>query len=163
MDIITPGIGLIFWNTLFFLVVFLIIGKGIVPSISKALKDREESIDNALKSAEQAKADIAQLKADNEKMKESARAEREEIINEAKAKADTMVTEASDNAKVEAKRILEEARASIEAEKRDALTEIKGVVAELSLDIAEKVVRKQLSGDAAQQELVKELVAEAKI
>lgn len=163
MDIITPGIGLIFWNTLFFLIVFLIIGKGIVPSISKALKDREESIDNALKSAEQAKADIAQLKADNEKMKEAARAEREEIINEAKSKASAVVAEAAESAKAESKRIIEEARASIEAEKRDALSEIKGVVAELSLDIAEKVVRKQLADDAAQQQLVKELVAEAKI
>ncbi|MBD0400223.1 F0F1 ATP synthase subunit B [Flammeovirga sp. EKP202] len=163
MDIITPGVGLLFWNTIFFLVVFLIIGKKIVPAISKSLKDREESIDNALKSAEQAKADIAQLKADNEKMKEAARAEREEIINEAKAKADAMVAEATESAKAESKRIIDEARASIEAEKRDALSEIKGVVAELSLDIAEKVVRKQLSDDSAQQELVKELVAEAKI
>ncbi|NME66455.1 F0F1 ATP synthase subunit B [Flammeovirga aprica] len=163
MDIITPGVGLLFWNTLFFLIVFFIIGKKIVPAISKSLKDREESIDSALKSAEQAKADIAQLKADNEKMKEAARAEREEIINEAKAKADAMVAEAAEGAKAESKRIIDEARASIEAEKRDALSEIKGVVAELSLDIAEKVVRKQLSDDAAQQELVKELVAEAKI
>ncbi|AZQ60714.1 ATP synthase F0 subunit B [Flammeovirga pectinis] len=163
MDIITPGIGLIFWNTLFFLVVFLIIGKKIVPIISKALKDREDSIDSALKSAEQAKTDIEKLKADNEKMKDAARAEREEIINAAKVRADEVIIEASDAAKAEASRIMTEAKASIEAEKRDALANIKGVVAELSLEIAEKVVRKQLSNDTAQQELVKELVESAKI
>ncbi|NLR89708.1 MULTISPECIES: F0F1 ATP synthase subunit B [Flammeovirga] len=163
MDIITPGIGLLFWNTLFFLVVFLIVGMKIVPVISKGLKDREESIDNALKAAEQAKADIANLKAENEKEKERARAEREEIISSAKKKADQMINEATDQAKAEAKKIVDDARNSIEAEKREALAEIKGVVSELSLDIAEKVIRKQLADDAAQQELVAKLVEDANI
>ncbi|OHX66808.1 F0F1 ATP synthase subunit B [Flammeovirga pacifica] len=163
MDIITPGIGLLFWNTLFFLIVFAIIGVKIVPVISKGLKDREESIDNALKAAEQAKADIANLKAENEKEKEKARAEREEIITSAKKKADQMITEATEQAKTEAKKIVDDARSSIDAEKREALAEIKGVVSELSLDIAEKVIRKQLSDDAAQQELVAKLVEDANI
>ncbi|ANQ49996.1 F0F1 ATP synthase subunit B [Flammeovirga yaeyamensis] len=163
MDIITPGIGLLFWNTLFFLIVFAIIGVKIVPVISKGLKDREESIDNALKAAEQAKADIANLKAENEKEKEKARAEREEIITSAKKKADQMIAEATEQAKSEAKKIVDDARSSIDAEKREALAEIKGVVSELSLDIAEKVIRKQLSDDAAQQELVAKLVEDANI
>ncbi|MEH0157496.1 F0F1 ATP synthase subunit B [Limibacter armeniacum] len=159
MSIITPGIGLIFWTTLFFLIVVFILGKKVFPEIAKALREREDSIDKALNEAETARKDVAGLKADIDKMKQEARAERQEIIKEAEGQAKKIVVDAQEAAKSEGDRIIKEARESIEAEKRAAMAEVKDQVATLSLEIAEKVIRQKLEADEAQKQLVKELLA----
>ncbi|PWJ44094.1 F0F1 ATP synthase subunit B [Sediminitomix flava] len=160
MSIVTPGVGLIFWTAVAFLIVFLILGLKVFPQISAALRDREDSIDKALKDAEEARTSVTDLKSTIEDMKKEARAEREEILNDAKANANKIVQEAKEQAQTEAKLILDNANASIVAERQAAMNEVKAQLAEMSISIAEKILNEKLSTDAAQEKLVAELVEE---
>ena len=155
MDLITPAFGLIFWQTIIFLVVLFILGKFAWKPILGALKTREDSIDDALKSAVKAKEEMANLTANNEKLLIEAKQERDKMFKEAGKIADEMKDQAKEDAKVIGDKMIEEAKSLIENEKNDAIRQIKDQVAELSIQISEKLLKKNLSDDKSQQELIK--------
>lgn len=159
MGLVTPGIGLIFWMTLVFVILLIILKKFAWKPIMEALREREQSISSSLAMAEQTKAEMKQLQADNEKLLAQARIERDAILNDANKVKDQIIIDARDKAQIEADRIVEAARLNIESEKRAALTEIKTQVAELSIEIAEKVLVAELSDKKKQNELVERQLA----
>ena len=156
MDLVTPGIGLIFWQTLTFLIVLLILSKYVWKPIMNALKAREGSIEDALNAAEQAREDMEKLSADNEKLLAEARLERDKIIKDASAMASIIREEAKDDASKIADKMVEDAKHTINLEKQAAINEIRNQVAELSLLISEKILRKDLSNDKNQKALIEE-------
>jgi F-type H+-transporting ATPase subunit b len=162
MEFVTPGLGLLFWQFIVFVCILLILRKFAWKPITEALREREHSIDSALKLAEQAKADMAKLKADNEKLLEEARIERDAIVKQARQTADSLIEEAKDKATTESNRIVEAARLAIQQERHAAVQEIRQQVATLSLEIAEKVLRGQLKDEAAQRSLVNKFVDDVK-
>ena len=161
MDLVTPGIGLIFWSTLFFLVLLFILGKFAWPSILAAIKARNESIRRALDAAGKAKEEMAQLQADNKKILAEAKAERDALFKEAKQVKDKLIADAKETAKEEAKKLIQNAREAIQAEKAAAINDMKEQMAILSVDIAEKILRTKLEESKAQKELVDKLINEA--
>ena len=161
MDLVTPGIGLIFWTTLFFLILLFILGKFAWPAILTAIRARNESIKQALDSAEKAKEEMAKLQADNQKILAEAKAERDAMMKEAKQLKDKLIADAKEQASEEARKLVASARESIQAEKKAAINDLKGQVANLSLDIAEKILKKQLEDSKAQKELINTLINEA--
>jgi F-type H+-transporting ATPase subunit b len=161
MDLITPGIGMIFWSTLFFLVLLFILGKFAWPAILTAVKARNESIRHALDAADKAKEEMAQLQASNELILAEARAERDALMKEAKGIKEKLIADAKDQASLEAKKLVQNAREAIQAEKAAALHEMKEQIAGLSVEIAEKILRSELGESKAQKELVDKLINEA--
>ncbi len=162
MELITPGLGLLVWTTVIFLSVLFILSKFAWKPIVAALREREEFIENALSSAEKAKAEMAQLKADNEVLLHEARQEKDRMLKEAHAVSVTIINEAKDKAAVESARLVELARQQINNEKNAAMTEIKNLVGETSVQIAELILKKNLSNDASQKELVEKYIKESK-
>ena len=158
MDLLTPGIGMIFWTTLFFLILLLILRKFAWPSILAAVHARNESIRKALQSAEKARAEMAKLKADNEKILAEAKAERDAIMKDARDVKEKIIAEAREKASEESSKLLKNAREAIQNEKAAAITEMKQQMALLSVEIAEKILRQKLSKDKEQQALVEKLV-----
>ncbi|KRP30516.1 MAG: ATP F0F1 synthase subunit B [Cryomorphaceae bacterium BACL22 MAG-120619-bin32] len=158
MDLITPGLGLVFWTTITFLCLLFILRKFAWKPILNAVNDREESIKSALASAEDAKKEMQNLQADNEKLLKQARAERDAMMKEARVIRDKMIADAKEDAKEVTAGLIEKAQASIEHEKQSALAEIKKNVAELSIGIAESVLKKELSSKKDQLELVEGLL-----
>jgi F-type H+-transporting ATPase subunit b len=158
MEIIKPEIGLIFWMSISFLVVLFILGKFAWPMILKALKEREESIANALNSARKAREEMAALSADNEKLIIQARAERDLLLKEARDTRDSIVAEAKNKAQTEANKIMNQMRETINTEKMAALSELKNQVAAMSIEIAEKILRQELSNDEKQKSLMENLM-----
>lgn len=158
MSLVTPGIGLLFWTTLVFIILVVLLSKYAWKPILGAVKAREESIDNALKSAEKAREDMANLSADNERILKEARAERDALLKEAREMKDAIIAEAKNAATTEADKVLAAAKEAIKNEKMAALTELKNTVGTLSLEIAEKVLKAELAKDGKQQELVKSLL-----
>lgn len=163
MELIQPGIGLIFWMTISFGAVLFILGKFAWPVITRALKEREESIADALKAAEKAREEMQSLQADNELLLQQAKEERDAILAEARKLKEKIVDEARDKAKEEAGRIVEGARETIENEKKAAITDLKNQVAGLSLEIAEKILKEELKDKKKHEELISKLVKEVKI
>ena len=163
MELITPGFGLIFWQTIIFLLLFLILKKFAWKPILDSLKIREDSIEEALSSAEKARSEMAQLKADNEKLLDEARAERNKILKDATAVANNIKEEAKAESIKISDKMLEDATAVIRNEKQSALTEVKDLVASLSINIAEKILRKNLSDDKEQKALMKEFIKDIKL
>ncbi len=161
MDLVTPGIGLIFWTTLFFLILLFILGKFAWPAILTAIRARNESIRQALDSAEKAKEEMAKLQADNKKILSEAKAERDAMMKEAKQLKDKLITDAKEQASEEARKLVANAREAIQAEKKAAINDLKRQVANLSLDIAEKILKKELEDSKAQKELINTLINEA--
>ena len=141
MGLVTPGLGLIFWMTIAFLVVWIGLGKFAWPSILYTIKEREESIKNALASADNARAEMAKLQSENEAILKQAREERDVILKEGKEIKEKMIADAKGQAQAEADKIVSSARANIENEKTAAMAEIKNHVAALSIDIAEKILK----------------------
>lgn len=154
MNPLLPELGLVLWMSIAFLVVLFLLKKFAWKGIIDALHDREEFIERSLKSAEDAKAQMSELKADNEKLLATARLEREQILKEAKEMKEKIMSDAKISATTESNRLITSARAEIEKEKHQALSDIKKQVGELSLEIAEKVIKKELSDKGAQQALV---------
>jgi F-type H+-transporting ATPase subunit b len=154
MGLVTPGIGLIFWMTLVFLVLLFLLKKFAWGPIMSSIKEREMSISTSLAMAKQTQEEMKKLQADNEKLLKEARVERDAILTEANKLKDNIINEAKSKAQVEADRIVESALENIENEKRAALTEIKTQVAELSIEIAEKVLGAELSDKKKQGDLV---------
>ena len=161
MDLVTPGIGMIFWSTLFFLVLLFILGKFAWPAILTAVKARNESIRKALVAADKAKEEMAQLKADNEKILAEAKRERDALLREARQIKDKLINDAKEIAGEEANKLVQAARESIRNEKVAAINDMKKQMATLSVDIAEKILRATLEDTKAQKELVDKLINEA--
>lgn len=158
MDLVTPGIGMIFWTTLFFLILLFILGKFAWPAILGAVHARNESIRKALESAEKARQEMAQLQSDNQKILAEARAERDAMMKEARDVKDRILADAKEKAAEEASRLVKNARIAIQNEKASALTEMKQQIALLSIDIAEKVLKSKLGDDKEQKDLVTKLI-----
>jgi F-type H+-transporting ATPase subunit b len=161
MDLVTPGIGMIFWSTLFFLVLLFILGKFAWPAILTAVKARNESIRHALDAADKAKKEMAKLQADNQKILAEAKAERDALMKEAKEVKDKLIADAREKAGEEAKKLVQNAREAIQSEKAAALNDMKVQIAGLSVEIAEKLLRTKLEESKAQKELVDKLINEA--
>lgn len=162
MELLTPGTGLIIWQFIIFVGLFLFLAKFAWKPILASLKERETSIQHALDTAERAKQEMTLLKADNEKLLREAREERERIMREAREASNRMKEEATTEAKKAADKIITDARAAINIEKQAALKEVKVQVAMFSLEIAEKLMKKNLSNDKAQKDLVQEYIKDIK-
>jgi len=160
MEILLPQLGLFFWALILFLLLFILLRKFAWKPIMQSIKDRETTIQNSLDEAKNAREEMANLQADNERLLAEARAERDALLNEARTMKDKIISEAKTTAESEATRIVEQAREQINSEKMAAMTEIKNQVGALSLEVAEKVLRKELSDSGAQQQLVEKLVSE---
>lgn len=163
MELLTPGTGLIFWQAVVFLGLFFLLSKLAWKPILTSLKEREVSIQNALDSAEKAKEEMATLKAGNEKLLKEAREERDKILREARDAANRIHDDAQEDAKKNANRMIEDAKAVIQSEKQAAMKEVREMVAKFSLEVAEKVIKKNLASDKAQQELAQGFVKEIKV
>lgn len=163
MELVLPGIGLIFWSTITFLIVLMLLRKFAWKPILDALHQREDFIDESLQAAEKAKAEVANMKAENERLLDEARVERDRIIKEANEAGKRLIEEARAEASKQANRQIEEARQAIQTEKAAALAEVKQKVAEMSLAIAEKLMRKELANEAAQKQLVQDYLQEVKV
>lgn len=142
---LTPEIGLVFWTTISFLILLFILGKYAWRPIINALNQREEGIKKALESADEARKEMQNLQADNEKLLAQARVERDAMLKEAREIKDKIIADAKTEAQKQGAKMIEQAKATIESEKKAAVAELKNQVAGLSLDIAEKVVRDELS------------------
>ncbi len=160
MQLLNPGLGIIFWMTIIFLIVIFILGKYAWPSILKGLKEREQSIQESLDAAKEAQVQMKRLKLDNEKLLADAREERNAILAEARKIKDKIVGEAKEKAESEASAIVESAQERINNEKKAALIEIKNTVADYSIEIAEKILREELKDKKRQKEYVNKLLKE---
>ncbi len=163
MGLVTPDFGLLFWMLLSFSVVLFVLRKFAWKPILQTLKERENTIQNALDAAKKTQEEMAKLKADNEKILQEARTERDTIIKEARENKEKIIAEAKKQATFEANKLIESAKTAIESEKLIALKEIKDKVAELSVEIAEKLLRKELSKENKQNELLNVLINEVKM
>ena len=163
MDLVTPEIGLIFWSTLSFLFLLFILRKFAWKPILTAVSDREEGIKNALATAENARKEMQNLTADNERILKEARIERDGLLKEAREIKENIILEAKDEAQKQADKVIEQAKATIQSEKQAAIFEIKNQVAEISISIAEKVVRQELADKDKQIELVEKMLKEVTI
>jgi len=163
MDLIIPSAGLIFWQLIGFLALLFILVKFAWKPMLASLAEREASIDGALKSAEQARNEMANLKAENEKLLQEARLERDVILKKAQEASVKMIEEAKTEASKQGAQLIESAKAVIETEKKAALTEVKNQVALLTLEVTEKLLRKKLSDDKAQVELVDQFIKDLKL
>lgn len=163
MELLTPKSGLFFWQVVIFIpFVFLLMKFGWKPILA-SLKEREESIQHALDAAEKAKIEMASLKSDNEKLLKEAREERDRMLKDAKDAANRLHDEAQVAARKNADRIIEDAKAVIHTEKQAALRDVKAQVAMFSLAISEKLIKKNLSEDKQQKELVDTFIKDLKL
>ncbi|MCE2615428.1 MAG: F0F1 ATP synthase subunit B [Phocaeicola sp.] len=163
MSLLMPDSGLLFWMLFAFLVVFFILAKFGFPVITKMVNERKSYIDNSLIAAKQANEQLANLKAEGESILAKAHEEQARILNEAAKTREQIVAEAKDQARVEGNKLLEEAKKQIEAEKEDAIRDIRRQVAILSVDIAEKVLRKNLDDEFKQTDMIERLLDEVNI
>ena len=163
MQLLTPALGLILWTLLAFLIVFFLLKKFAWPAIIGGLAKREKTIADSLATAEKIKLEMAQMKNDNETILAQAREERATMLKEAKETKDKMIAAAKEEAKIQAAKIITDAQASINHQKMAALTEIKNQVGNLVIEVSEKVLRKELSNKASQEEYIKQLAQEVKL
>ncbi len=163
MKLLTPDPGLLLWTLLAFLVVFYILKTMAWPAIIKGLKDREQSISDAIATAEKVKAEMAALKNENEALMQQAREERSVMIKEAKEQTLKMISEAKDKAKSEYDRIVADAQVAISQQKNAALTEVKNQVGALVIEVSEKILRRELSNKAEQEKYINQLAEEVKL
>lgn len=154
MGLVTPDYGLLFWMLLTFSIVLYILKKFAWKPILSSLKEREDSIEEALKSAEKAREDMANMQASNEKILAAARHEREAMLKEARDIRQKMIDEAKSKATAEANKMIEMAKQAIENEKTAAIEDMKNSIANISVMIAEKILKKELTDSKQQQELM---------
>jgi len=155
------SIGLFFWQLVLFVGLVLLLRKFAWKPILDAIEKREGGIEDALKSAENAKLEMQNLQADNQKLLKEARAEREEMLKEAREMKNKIIEDAKAEANESASKLIEQAQATIESEKKAAIADLKSQVANLSIEIAEKVVREELSNKDKQVKLVESMLGEA--
>ncbi len=160
MDLIVPDYGLLFWTAIVFVGLLFVLTKFIWKPILNAVNEREKNISEALALAEKTKAEMVALQSQNEHLLKEAKIERDAIVKDARETALKMVEDSKNNAKIEAEKILVVARQTIEAEKAAAMAELRTQVAGLSLEIAEKIVRAELSSDEKQKALATKMVSD---
>jgi len=161
--LVLPDIGLVFWNTIAFLILLVVLGKFAWKPMLKAIAERESGIEEALLRANKMKAEIAAMQNENEALLAKAREERAGMIKDAKDTADKMVSEAKDKAKQEYERIISDAQLAITQQKNAALTEVKNQVGSLVVEVAEKILRKELSNKAEQESYIKQIAEGVKL
>ncbi len=159
MELVTPEIGLIFWTTVIFSLLLLVLKKYAWKPILSAVDERNKSIEDALKAADKAKEEMLALNVDNERILMEAKKERDVLLKEGREIKEKVIAEAKDKAKLEADKILVSAKEQITNEKMKAITELKNQVAELSIEIAEKIIKSELQDVNKQKELVKTAIA----
>ena len=160
MSLLLPDSGLLFWMTIVFLVVFFILWRWGFPSIIKMVNERKNYIDESLAKAEEANLRLANIQKPGEELLMEARERQAQILREASQTRDSIVEQAQEKAHEESARILSEAKAEIESQKQAAIRDIRSQVAELSVQIAEKILRKQLTTSAEQAQLIDSLLDE---
>ena len=163
MELINPGIGLIFWMIIAFGILIFILGKFVWPPVLRALDQREKSIELSLHQAEQAREEMKLLIFNNEKLKIEAEEERDKLIREARQAREILIEEAKVKASEEANRIVESARERIHFEKLAAITDLKNQIAHLSIEIAEKLIEQELSDSGKQKALMEESLKQLKL
>lgn len=157
------SLGLFFWQFILFVGLIFLLKKFAWKPILDAVNEREEGIKNALLSAENAKKDMQNLKADNEKLLAEARAERDMMMKEAREIKEKMINDAKAEAQVQGEKMIEQAKASIASEKNAAIADLKNQVGALSLQIAEKVLKGELANNETQTKLVEKMLGDAKL
>ena len=160
MNLMLPDTGLLFWMTIIFGLVLFILAKFGFPLITGMVDKRNRRINDSLEAARTAEEAIAHLKEEQERIIAETRAEQNKLMQEAAAERDRMIAQAQDQARAEAQKILDEAKVRIGQEKEEAMKELRNEVAKMSLAIAEKVVRRDLTSDTAQKDLVDKLVTD---
>jgi F-type H+-transporting ATPase subunit b len=163
MELVKPAFGLVFWMLVSFSIIVFLLKKFAWPVILGSLQEREKSISDALNAAEKAKQEMANLRSDNEKLLAEARNQRDLILKEARDAKESIINEARTKATEEADRLLRLSREQIQNEKMAAITDLKNQVATLSIEIAEKVIRQQLSNDEKQKQLVQDMLKDVKM
>ena len=158
MDLITPSVGTMFWGGIVFIILLILLAKFAWKPMLNAVKEREQSIADSLELADKTKHEMQQLQAENEKLLKEARIERDSIIKEANEISKKLIAEARESAKKDANKILEDAQQAIINEKNQAMSEIKTHVAALSLEVAEKIIKGELSSNDKQKALASQLV-----
>jgi F-type H+-transporting ATPase subunit b len=160
MDLLLPSIGLLVWTLIAFLLVFFILKKFAWKIIIKSLNDREKGIADSLETAKQLKAEMALMKSENESLMQQAREERTKMLKEAKDTREKMISEAKEQAKLEAAKVITDAHAAIQTEKMAALTDVKNQIGNMVIEIAEKVIRKQLDNKVEQEKYIQQMAGE---
>jgi F-type H+-transporting ATPase subunit b len=161
--LVLPDPGILIWATVSFLVLIFLLKKFAWKPILKAIDEREQTITDSIASAEKIKAEMAQLKSDNETLLIKAREERAELLKDAKLTKDKMIADAKNEAKVQGAKMIEEAQAAIEYQKLAAVNELKNQVGKLVIEVSEKILRRELSNKAEQETYIKKLAEEAKL
>ena len=163
MKLLTPEFGLVIWTLLAFLVVLFILKKFAWKPILSSLKERESTIADSLATAERVKAEMSQLKSENEALLAKAREERAQLLKEARDTKNRIISEAKELAKIEANKIVIDAQAAIQQQKMAALTDVKNQVGTLVIEVAEKVLRRELGNKTEQESYIKQLADEVKL
>lgn len=163
MELVSPGIGLIFWMIVAFGLLLFILGKFVWPPILRALHERESAIENSLHQAEAARRDMESLKFSNEQLLKEAKEERDALMRDARKVREKMIEDARVKASEESDRLIESAREKIQHEKMAAIVELKNVVANLSVEIAQKLIQKELSNPAESRDLIDKSINEIKL
>ena len=163
MDLLTPSFGLFFWTAIAFLTVLFLLKKFAWKPILDALNEREKNIADSISSAERIKAEMATMKCEHEVLLNQAREERTLLLKEAKETKDKIVNDAKELAKEEANKIMVEARQQIEFQKNAAIVDVKNQIGSLVIEVAEKVLRKELSNKAEQNDYISKLANEIKM
>jgi F-type H+-transporting ATPase subunit b len=161
--LILPNIGLVFWTAVAFIILLVLLRSFAWKPIMKAIGEREENIANSIALAEKTKTEMAQLKSENEALLQKALEERATLIKEAKLQADKMLAEAKDKAKAEYDKILADAQAAIWQHKNAAITDVKNQVGALVIEVSEKILRKELSNKAEQENYIRQLADAVKL
>lgn len=163
MSLINPGFGLVIWMTIALLIVLFVLKKYAWKPIMEALKEREEGIDNSLRAAEKAHEEMKNLKLDNEQLLKEAKEERDAILREGRKIKEKIIEDAKMQASLEASNIVESAKERIEHEKKAAIVEIKNIIADQAITIAEKVLREEFKDKGKQKEYVQTLLKETNL
>ena len=163
MDLVTPDVGLLFWTLVSFTILYLILRKFAWGPILGAVKEREESIKAALDAADNAKKEMENLKADNEKILNEAKTERETMLKEAREMKSKLISDAENEAKAKAKTMVEAAKTAIQNEKNSAMNELRNTVVDLSVGIAEKLISEELADKDKQLKMIEEILDDSKL
>lgn len=157
------SVGLFFWQTLLFILLLVLLRKFAWKPILNAVNEREDGIKNALAAAEEAKKEMQNVTADSENLLKEARAEREAMLKDAREIKNKMIADSKEQAKVEGDKMIKQAQTAIESERKAAVADIKNQVAELSVEIAEKIIKEQLADKDKQLKLVDNMLGEIKL
>ncbi len=161
--LVLPDIGLVFWNTVAFLILLIVLGKFAWKPMLKGISEREDGIEEALRKAEKMKAEMATMQGETEALMQKAREERAVLIKEAKEQSDKMIADAKEKAKTEYDRILADAQLAITQQKNAALTDVKNQVGALVIEVSEKILRRALSNKTEQEKYIAELAEGVKL